>query len=171
MKVNQKTATCNALLSVLADRGVEYELNGETPIKSVLTADDKSKARDILFAMFKEGQITYKPEFEAKVNDDSALKSYINGLVNNWIRKNKEFNGGVVYKPKNPGSRAGSTDSKVKEMRKLLSVTTDPEAKTAIQNAINARLAEISAEKNKVEIDYDKINPELLAQLGIKPQA
>lgn len=163
-KVNQRSATVNTILSVLSDRGVEYELNGETPIKDVLSDSDKSKVREILFTMFRQGQVEYKSSFQSKVDDDSELKKYISGLTNNWIRKAKEFNSGNAYQAKNPGSRAGSQDSKVKEMRKLLSVTTDPQAKAMIQEAINSRVSELKAEKNQVEIDVNNL-PEHLRHL------
>ena len=165
--MNQRQATVNAMLSVLKDRGVEYEVNGDTPISEVLTPDDKSKVREILFTMFREGKITYKPEFQAKVDDDKELKSYVGGLLNNWIRKAKELNCGEVYKAKNPGSRAGSGDEQVREMKKLLQVTADADAKAAIQAAIDARLAEIKAEKNTVEVNLDAIPEALRAQLGL----
>ena len=166
-KVNQRTATVNTILSVLESRGVSYELNGPTPINDVLTSSDKEQVRSILFTMFRDGSIEYKDSFQDKVNDDSELKKYISGLVNNWTRKAKELNCGQAYKPKNPGSRAGSQDEQVKEMRKLLSVTTDPEAKAMVEQAINDRLATIKAEKNQVEIDYGSIPAELLEQLGL----
>lgn len=167
MKVNQRTATVNTILSVLKDRGVNYELNGETPISKVLSDEDKAKTREILFTMFKQGQVEYKAQFQSKVNDDSELKKYISGLVNNWIRKTKEFNGGVKYEAKNPGSRAGSQDEKVKEMRKLLSITTDPQAKAMIQSAIDERVSSLKAEKNNVEIDYSVLPADLIAKLGL----
>ena len=166
-KVNQRTATVNTILSVLRDRGVEYELNCDTPISKVLTASDKEKVRDILFTMFREGEVEYKDSFQAKVNDDSELKKYISGLVNNWIRKTKEFNCGETYKAKNPGSRAGSQDPQIKEMRKLLGVTTDPKAKDAIQAAIDEKLAEVQASKQKVEINVDALPAHLREQLGL----
>ena len=164
MSVNQRTATVNTIISVLNDRGVEYELNGPTPISEVLTASDKEQVRSILFTMFKSGEVEYKEAFQAKVDDDTELKKYISGLVNNWTRKAKELNCGKAYVPKNPGSRAGSQDDQIKEMRKLLSVTTDPEAKAMVEQAINDRLATIKAENNKVEINYDAI-PEHLKEL------
>lgn len=167
MKVNQRTATVNTILSVLNERGVNYELNGETPIFEVLTDTDKAKTREILFTMFRQGEIEHKASFQSKVDDDSELKKYISGLVNNWIRKTKEFNGGVKYEAKNPGSRAGSQDEKVKEMRKLLSITTDPTAKAMIQQAIDERVASLKAEKNQVEIDYSVLPAELVAKLGL----
>ena len=167
MKVNQRTACVNTILSVLEDNGVSYELNGEICVNEVLTDPMKLNVREILFTSFRSGNVEYKASFQAKVNDDSELKKYISGLLNNWIRKAKEFNNGQAYKAKNPGSRAGSQDTKVKEMRKLLSVTTDPNAKVMIEAAIAERVATIKAETNTVEIDYDALPEALRAQLGL----
>ena len=163
-KLNQRSACVNTLLAVLNERGVNYEVNGSTPIGDVLNPDDKSKTREILFTMFKQGQIEYKSSFQSKVDDDSELKKYISGLVNNWVRKAKELNCGNAYQPKNPGSRAGSQDQKVKEMRKLLSITTDHKARTMIEQAINERVSELKAQRNKVEIDVNNL-PESLKHL------
>lgn len=161
-KVNQRTATVNTLLAVLDNRGVSYEVNGETPINDVLTPADKASAREILFTMFREGQIEYKTEFQAKVDDDSELKKYVSGLVNNWVRKAKELNCGQAYKAKNPGSRAGSSDPQIKELRKLLQVCEESH-KEAIQAAIDTRLAEIKPE-SVVTIDVSQL-PEHLKHL------
>lgn len=167
MKMNQRTATVNTILAVLSERGVNYELNGETSISQVLNETDRAKVRDILFAQFRSGNVEYKASFQAKVNDDSELKKYISGLVNNWIRKAPEFNSGNRHQAKNPGSRAGMGDEKVKEMKKLLSVTQDEEARAIIQKAINDRVSQLKAEKQQVEIDYSVIPKELLASLGL----
>ena len=167
MKVNQKTATVNAILSVLKEHGVNYELNGSIPVSEVLTDTMTNKTKEILFAMFRSGNVEYSIEFKSKVDSDSELKKYINGLINNWVRRAREFNCGIKHEAKNPGSRAGSTDEKVKEMKKLLSITTDPTAKAMIQAAIDQRVAEVKAEKNQVEIDYSVIPAELRAKLGL----
>jgi hypothetical protein len=162
--MNQRQATVNTILSVLNDNGIDYELNGPTAVKDVLTDSMKAQVRDILFTSFRNGQVEYKSSFQSKVDDDSELKKYISGLVNNWIRKAKEFNSGNTYKAKNPGSRAGSTDPEVKEMRKLLSVTTDPESRAMIESAISERIAALKAEKQQVEIDVNNL-PEHLKHL------
>jgi hypothetical protein len=163
MKVSQKQAVRNAIFSVLEDRGESYELNGPVAIGDVFNSDDKANAREILFTGFKNGEIEYKDSFQSKVDDDTELKKYVSGLLNNWMRKDKELNCGEVYKAKNPGSRAGSQDSKIKEMRKLLKVTTDESAKAMIQEAITARLAEIKPAQT-VEIDASAL-PEHLQHL------
>lgn len=160
--MNQRDATCNALISVLADRGVNYEENGPTPISDVLTADDKATVRSILFTQFRAGKIDYK---NSVPSDDKVLMNYISGLVNNWIRKAPEFNCNTVYHAKNPGSRQGSGDEMIKEMKKLLSVTTDAEAKAVIAEAIAARQAEIKP--TTVTVDVSKIPEHLRKALGL----
>ena len=162
-KVSQKQAVRNAIFSVLEEKNESFELNGSTSINEVFNSDDKAKARDILFAGFKNAEIEYKESFQTKVDDDAELKKYVSGLLNNWMRKDKELNCGEVYKAKNPGSRAGSQDEKVKEMRKLLKVTTDPAAQAMIQEAIDARIAEIKPAKT-VSIDASAL-PEHLKHL------
>jgi hypothetical protein len=151
--MNQRQATVNALLSALENHGIEFKVNGDVPISEVLNDKVKAEVRAVLFEGFRAGKISYKPEFQAKVNDDQELKKYISGLVNNWIRKAKELNCGQTYQPKNPGSRAGSGDEQVKEMRKLLKATTDAEARKMIQTAIDERLAEIKPKAEAVNVN------------------
>lgn len=160
----QKTAVCNALLSVLKERGVDYELNGETPINKVLTDQDKSTVRAIILEGFMSGAIDMSEQARAKYDDETKMKTYVSGVVNNWIKKNPEFNCGVKYKPANPGSRAGSQDEQVRNMRALLKQTNDPEAVAMIEEAIEARLAEIKP-KQQVTIDVDQL-PEHLRHLA-----
>lgn len=162
-KTTQKQAVRNAIFSVLEARNISYELNGPVAIGDVMTADDKSAAREILFTGFRNGEIEYKEGFDSKVNDDTELKKYVSGLLNNWMRKDKELNCGEVYKTKNPGSRAGSADPQIKELRKLLKVTESESDKKAIQDAITARLAQIKPEKT-VQIDASAL-PEHLRSL------
>lgn len=162
-KVSQKKAVRNAIFSVLEEAGINYELNGPVSINEVMNKDHRASAREILFSGFKAGEIEYKESFQDKVEDDTCLKKYVAGLLNNWMRKDKELNCGQVYKVKNPGSRAGSQDSQIKEMRKLLKVTTDETAKTSIKEAIASRLAEIKPEKT-VTIDESAL-PEHLRSL------
>lgn len=162
-KVSQKQAVRNAIFSVLEDRGESFELNGSTAIGDVFNSDDKATAREILFAGFRNAEIEYKESFQSKVDDDAELKKYVSGLLNNWMRKDKELNCGQVYKAKNPGSRAGSQDAEVKEMRKLLKVTTDEASRAMIQEAIDARIAEIKPAKS-VTIDSSAL-PEHLKHL------
>jgi len=164
--LNQRQATVQAILSTLEARGFEYELNGPTPISEVLTDSDKEQVRSTLFEQFRSGEISYKETFQAKVDDDAELKKYISGLVNNWIRKAKEFNSGNAYVIKNPGSRAHSSDPQLKELMKLMKqvqTTNDEEAISQVQEAITARKAEIKP-KQEVSINVEAL-PEHLKHL------
>ena len=163
-KLNQKMAVINVVLATLSARGVTYELNSTKPVSSLLTDSDKESIRNTLFTMFRNNEIELSDEAASKFSDDSKLKTYISGLVNNWLRKASELNAGMKYQAKNPGSRAGSGDIQVREMKKLLNATVGEEEKAVIQEAIDARLDEIKATKNKVEIDSTKL-PEHLRHL------
>jgi hypothetical protein len=164
---SQREATVNAILSVLEERGVSYELGGNTNVSDVLTSEDKKKVQTILSTGFNKGEIQLSSEAASKyVGNTSEMNKYVSGLINNWVRKFPDFNAGSKYEAKNPGSRAGTGDEQVKEMRKLLKVTTDAEAKTVIQSAIDSRLAEIKP-ATKVEVNFDAIPAELRAKLGL----
>ena len=104
INMNQRNATVNTILSVLKERGVEYELNGPTPISEVLTETDKKTIREIVFAGFRNGEIDMAADSKEKHQDDKLMKNYVNGLVNNWIRKAPEFNSDVKYEIRNKGS-------------------------------------------------------------------
>lgn len=163
---NQKEATVETIIAVLTERGYDYEMNGPTPISEVLTDADKASVRECLFTMFKDGSVSYKAEFQAKVDDDSELKKYISGLVNNWIRKHKGFNSGQAYVAKNPGSRQHVGDEQLRELKKLSTQYSDnPEALAEIAEAIATRTAELAAEKAKtVEINVNAL-PDSLKHL------
>lgn len=156
MKVSQKQAVRNAIFAVLKDNGINYELNGSVALSDVLTSDHKKSIRDILFTAFRNQEVEFRADFQSKVNDDAELKKYVSGLLNNWVRKDKEFNVGQTYEIKNPGSRSGSQDDQVKEMRKLLKITTDASAKEAIQKAIDERVATLKPDK-QVSINIDAL--------------
>ena len=103
---------------------------------------------------------------ETKLNDDSELKKYISGLVNNWIRKAKEFNSGETYQAKNPGTRKFSGDAQLKALKALAQQQAgNEEAQREIADAIVARKAQIEAEKAKsIEVDANAL-PESLRHL------
>jgi len=159
--ISQRQATVSVILSVLSERGVDYTLNGEQSIADVLTVTDKEQAVNKLVAGFRSGQVQMSSEASDKYAFDSELKKYVVGLVNNWIRKAPEFNGGNNYQAKNPGSRTGSGDEKLKALRALMSTVNDPTTKATIQIEIDKRIEEL---KPKIEINADLI-PESLRHL------
>lgn len=158
--VSQKQAVTNAVLSIFPD----YELGGETTLSSILTPDSKKEIRSLVFEAFKAGEVSFSEDAQSKYGqDDQALMKYVGGMVDNWIRKNKDFNNGQAYVTKNPGSRAGSQDDQIKALRGLKKTTNDPQALAEIEEAIQTRLAEIKPTKT-VEINVDAL-PEHLKHL------
>lgn len=149
MKQTQKEAVYSAVMSVLSEHGVMVR-EGVTVAK-LMNREYRAIVNAILFQGFKQGKI----ELDTQFANDSDLKTYISGLQSNWLRKDTRLNGGVKYKPANPGSRTGSGDDQLKALRQLLSVTTDVKARAEIQGFIDARTREISASKApKVNISH-----------------
>jgi len=153
---SQKVVVNRLLVLVLSNRGVEYELNGETPIKEVLTSTDISWVNEQVEQMFYDGLISLTDESRIKYIDSGERKlftNYVKGMVKNWIKKEKTFNGGSGYVPK---TKRGPSDSMLKQMKELrLQYLENPEVLLEIDREIEKRTLEL---KPKSII----INPELL---------
>ncbi len=160
MSINQKEGVYNAVKSIKSfDDGDEV----------VLTKDEKANVAEIVSAGFESGDVDMSDKARAKyIGNPAALKSYVGGLVNNWMRKDTRLNGGDKYVAKNPGSRAGSGDSVIKNLKLLRSTMSDDDKIAEIDAAIDRRKEEIAAEKAKdIEIDMSLISAELREKLGL----
>lgn len=160
--VSQKQAVTNAVKQVRPD----YELNSDIFLSDVLTDSDKKQIREIIVDGFLDGEVEMSAEAKTRYFSDRAeLTKYVTGLVNNWVRKNPEFNGGsgFTYTAKNPGSRQGTSDETIRALKALLKMTVDPEAKAEIQAAINLRLGEL---KPKPQINVEAIPAHLRHLIG-----
>jgi hypothetical protein len=145
--MNQKEATYTAVVNVCGHIDGAY-----TPSK-----EQRAQINAILFEGFRSGKIELDREFT-----DPELKAYVSGLQSNWLRKDTRLNGGVKYVAKNPGSRQGTGDAKLKAMRALMSTLTSAEDKAEVQKHIDARVSEIQASKVAVKpIDFSVLPPEL----------
>lgn len=130
--MNQKDAVFAAIVSVL----------GHTPTTAVeLTESQKPLVYDILVKGFMNGEIAYKSDF-----DEAIIRKYVPGLVNNWMRKDKRLNGNTEYQAKNPGSRTGAGDERLKALRALLAAVPD-DVKPTVQAEIDKRLEELKPSK------------------------
>lgn len=98
---------------------------------------------------------------ESKRNP-TYIKSYVPGLINNHVRKDKRLNGGTTYVAKNPGSRSHHSDPQIKAMKALIAsgTVTDPADLNEIYEAIRVRQAELLPTA-KVEVDFSAL-PEFL---------
>jgi len=164
MNMNQKEGVFAAINSVLteADKTI---VDGE---KVELTDTERASVTMIVAEGLHAGDISMSADAKAKYDTVDKLKTkYVPGLVSNWLRKDLRLNGGEKYKAKNPGSRAGQGDEQLKNLKLLKQTITDPEQQVKVQEAIDARIAEIKKEKaEKIEVDMSKIPAELLEQLG-----
>ena len=111
-----------------------------------------------------------KGEIElTKPLDPVELKNYSNGLLTNWVRKDKRLNGNVKYHITEPGSRTSSADVVMKQLKKVLRIllvnNTDPLEIELLKNLIKRRSEEVRKKKVvKENIDIDHI-PEHLKHL------
>lgn len=159
MKVNQKTAVFQAITMVLSAAGIEFN-EGEN-VAEHMDKEIRGQVNTILFQGFRAGDIELDREYS-----DSDLKAYVSGLQSNWIRKDKRLNGNTVYVAKNPGSRAGSGDSQLKNMKLLLlTLTPGTEDYIEVESAIAARTVEVAASKAKsITVDFSALPAHLRAK-------
>lgn len=156
---NQRTGVYNAIVAFCDENNVAFE----DGMEFVPTKEQRTEIIALVAAAFEAEEITMSEEAKEKYNNLAKLKSYSNGLVSNWLRKDPRLNGNVKHEIKNPGSRAGSGDPVIKELRKLKKTLTSGSAEfTAVDQEINKRLEKVQAEKaKKVTIDVDQIPEEL----------
>jgi predicted acyltransferase (DUF342 family) len=84
-KVSQKDAVFNFVTEALAADGT---IKGENEkLKDLVTKEVRKSVRQKLFGAIKAGEVRL-----AKECDDSKLKKYCSGLINNWLKKDPRFN-------------------------------------------------------------------------------
>ena len=156
--MNQKEGTFNAVCSVTGQDSFDAAVE--------LTSEQRAQVIEMVTQGFINGDIEMSDGAKAKYSEESKMKTYCNGLVSNWLRKDKRLNGGIKHQIKNPGSRAGSGDPVIKELKKLLEVCGE-DKQEAVQHEIDKRLATLKAEKAKtVEINMDLIPDDLKDLVG-----
>lgn len=157
--INQKEAVFQAISEVFSLSGQSIEPG--SVVNDIITKDQKAQVNTFLCEGFRAGKIQLATEYPT----DVGLKSYVSGLINNWLRKDTRLNGGVKYEAKNPGSRAGSSNPQIKAMRALLKTmdASDPRRST-VEQTLNAHLEQERAAKQKVTVNLSDLPEELRAQ-------
>lgn len=145
----------DAVFAAISNVFAQNNLSIEGSVKDQLTKTLKEQVCAIVVEGFKSGKVDLSDEARAKFDTDQKLKSYTNGMITNWVNKDKRLNGGVKYEAKNPGSRAGAGDAQLKALKALMSQVDDA-AKPEIQAAIDARIAELKPDST-TEIDVDAL--------------
>ena len=155
-KMTQKDAVFSAVTSVLSEKGIQVAEGSD--FSEHLNKEYRSLVTNILVEGFKSGSIELDKEYET----DSQLRTYVSGLVSNWLRKDKRLNGNTKYVAKKPGSRIGSSDPQLKALRQLLTTKTEESEKEEIQKFIDSRVSELNLSKAKrVDIDFNVLPTEL----------
>lgn len=159
MSTSQKEGVFHAVVAFFEESNRKFE----SGMKVELNTAERKTIIGMLVAATVAGELEVK---SAQASAD--LNKYWNGTLSNWLRRDERLNGGVKeVLPKNPGSRQGSGDAELKELKKLLAQVTlsgVQEHITAVQKAIDARNAHIAAEQaKKVAIDFSKLDPKLRA--------
>lgn len=167
---SQREAVYAATIAVLSNHGIEFEDGMD--VSELVSKDMKQEIYAILCEGFRQGEIVLADTAsnKTKLSNPSEMTKYVNGLVNNWFRKDTRFNGGTKYVAKNPGSRAGQGDEQLKALKILKSkFANDPTKAATIQQHIDARVAEIQAKKaESVTVDISALPSDLVAALGLK---
>jgi hypothetical protein len=136
--MNQKEGVFNAVCSIFNQESFDG------PVE--LSKEQRANVIAIVTEGLSNGTIDMTDAAREKYSDESKMKGYTNGLVSNWLRKDKRLNGGVKHQIQNPGSRAGSGDKVIKELKKLRSTLTEEDQIAAVDAEIDKRLATLKAE-------------------------
>lgn len=83
IKLSQKDAVYNFVQEALAGK---EKAEGQK-LKELVTKEVRKVVRQKLFAAVRSGEVKL-----AKQYDDSKLKKYCSGLINNWLNKDPRFN-------------------------------------------------------------------------------
>lgn len=156
--MKQREAVFQAVVSVMGEQEGAY--------------DPTKEEREQIVEIVTQGIMTNEVDFSdgawEKYNTEAKVRGYVRGMVSNWLRKDPNLNGGEKYVPANPGSRTGFSDPEIKNLKLLKKTITDSKKLAMIDSRIEARQAEIQAEKAKdIEVDFTTLPDDLLAELGL----
>lgn len=139
MSLKQVQAVINAVTDVLGDDFTPSSTN----VLSVITKEQKASVREAVFAGIISGEVEYNKD----TTDETAVRRYVNGMVDNHLRKSRILNGGNTYKPTGTGSKR---DPQLRELNKLLK-TFEPgtDNHNKVLQHIDTRTQQIVAEKTQ----------------------
>lgn len=153
----QREATFHAVTTVFNENGIKF-VPGKTDAGTIVTRGSEIRKLIIAFLV---------SIFESKeaplARGQTDLPKYCSGLLNNWMRRDPQLNGGKEYHPD-----VGSADEQIRAMTKLLSV--HPEASAEINAAIEKRRQEVVAARKTAkvkEVDISKLPQDLVKKLKL----
>ena len=130
-----------------------------------------SQIVDLVTDGLQVGEVSFSEKAQMKYTTTEEIRSYANGMVDNWFSKNLELNGGTKHQVKNPGSRAGRGDAQLKELRNLRAKLVESKASAEdiakVDTYISARQSEINAAKPKRHVNIEALPEELRGLLEV----
>jgi hypothetical protein len=135
MSISQKQSVVNAVTTTLGTRYVST-----SAVKSILTKEELAAVRSLVLADIQAGNVAIGKNY-----DINQLRRYVNGMVDNHLRKAKELNGGTTYHT--TGTRKAKTpkDPQLNALKKLAkTLKSDNPEFTKVQAAISARESELN---------------------------
>lgn len=144
-KYSQKEAVYAAVTAFLAENDRPFD----DAMKVELETEDRKTIVAMIVGAIQSGSVDLTVEAAAKYNTAEKMHGYVTGLLSNWLRKDERLNGGEKHSIKEPGSRAGQTDSTVKALRALQRSLSLKEEINMVEEEIQTRLQELKLEKVK----------------------
>jgi hypothetical protein len=161
MSFSQKEAVYAAVKAYLDDKSIQHD-DGQLVS---LDKDGRKTVIEMIATAAMNGNMAFSAEAKAKYDTIEKVREYGNGLLSNWLRKDKRLNGGSTYVAKNPGSRAGQGDETVKALRALKTQLSEKSQIEAVDSELTKRLDFLRAGKKKqVTIDINLL-PESVRNL------
>ena len=137
-QIGQKQAVVNAVAEVLGSTFV----SGSTVAREILTSEQLSSIRETVFSGVMSGSVA----FGKSLSDEKLVRRYINGMIDNHLRKASELNGSTKYVASS--AARGSRDPQLATLRKLLKTFEEgSEQYSQVLTAIESREAALTSEK------------------------
>lgn len=148
---SQKEAVYSAVRAYMDEKKIAYEPNKPVNLST--------EARKDICAILCAATVAGTVNLGGKAAADP--EKYWPGCLSNWLRKDLRLNGGVEYVAKNPGSRSGSGDKLMRELKKLKELMVakgNQKGVAEVEAEIAKRAKELEVEKlKKLEVQKDLI--------------
>jgi hypothetical protein len=147
MTVKQQDAVYNAIKSIYRDNNKHFEDGNIVE----LTSDEKKTVIHMISKGLQSGEIEMSNKAKLKNNTEKKIHNYASSLVNDRLRKDKKLNGNKKYETDKKGSRIGSDDFIIKELRAYKKkYCFNDDQKQEAEDAIQRRLKQITNIKMKL---------------------
>ena len=97
MATSQKQAVIDAVSLAMGSKFLPHA----TTVKETITPTELNDVRNSVYKGMLSGDIIYSGD----LTQTEILRKYVNGMIDNHLRKAHELNGGLDYKPKKNGSQ------------------------------------------------------------------